>query len=68
MNAYKTKEDLLAAYAEENKSLHWQFHHDAPKYVPHLYRGGFVIRGFGYSVERIGRFVTADNAGNAYLV
>lgn len=37
-------------------------------YVPHLYRGGWVIRGFGFSTERIGVFVTGDAAGSPHLV
>lgn len=37
-------------------------------YVPHLYRGGWVIRGFGYSTERIGKFISAERAGNPMLV
>lgn len=68
MNAYETKDEMLAAFAATKPELHKQFINDAAKYVPHLYRGGFVVRGFGYSVERIGRCVTADNAGNPYLV
>ena len=30
----------------------------AIKYTPHLYNGGWVIPGFGYSTERIGKFVS----------
>lgn len=37
-------------------------------YVPHLYRGGWVIRGFGYSVERIGKYINQEVAGNPALV
>lgn len=37
-------------------------------YVPHLYRGGWVIRGFGYSVERIGKYISQEVAGNPALV
>ena len=33
------------------------------KYVPHVYRGGYVIPHFGYSTERIGRYVSRDKAG-----
>lgn len=41
---------------------------DKPRYSPHLYRGGWVIPGFGYSVERINRYVAAERAGNPCLV
>jgi len=34
------------------------------KYHPHLYRGGWVIPGFGYSRERIGVYITAEQAGD----
>ena len=35
-------------------------------YVPHIYRGGCVIPGWGYSVERIERgFVAVERAGRA---
>ncbi len=34
------------------------------KYCPNLYRGGYVIPQFGYSVERIGKYVAADEAGD----
>jgi hypothetical protein len=38
-------------------------------YVPHLYRGGYVIRGFGFSTERITEgYVSAVAAGNPELV
>lgn len=33
------------------------------KYVPHVYRGGYVIPHFGFSVERIGRYVSREKAG-----
>ena len=68
MTAYATKDELMAAYAATKLSLHRQFIANAAVYVPHLYRGGFVIRGFGYSVERIGRYVAADVAGDPRIV
>lgn len=37
-------------------------------YVPHLYRGGFVIRGFGFSTERIGKYVSKELSGSPELV
>ena len=41
---------------------------EKPKYWPHVYRGGWVIPGFGYSVERIGVNIPAERAGNPELV
>lgn len=37
-------------------------------YTPHIYRGGYVIRGFGYSTERIGIYISKKNAGSPKLV
>lgn len=38
--------------------------HQIMKYSPLLYKGGFVVPGFGYSTERIGQYgVTKDNCG-----
>jgi hypothetical protein len=38
----------------------------AATYAPHIYRGGVVISGWGYSVERIERgLVSAERAGRA---
>lgn len=37
-------------------------------YSPVYYRGGWVIPGFGYSVERIGRYVSTEHAGNPEFV
>lgn len=68
MKQFANKEEMTAAYAADNPRLHNQFINDSAKYVPHLYRGGYVIRGFGYSVERIGRFVAASEAGDPRLV
>lgn len=33
------------------------------KYVPHIYCGGYVIPHFGYSAERIGRYINREQAG-----
>jgi hypothetical protein len=38
------------------------------KYVPQIYRGGYVIPQFGYSTERIGKYVTPEEAGDPSLV
>lgn len=38
-------------------------------YVPHLYRGGWVIRDFGYSTDRIAAgYVSEDKAGDPEAV
>lgn len=33
------------------------------KYVPHIYRGGYVIPYFGFSIERVGRYISREKAG-----
>lgn len=39
------------------------------KYHPHVYKGGFVIPGFGYSVDRIeNNLVAIEYSGNPYNV
>lgn len=69
MSVYSTKEELVNAWEfHHGQGLHKSFCQAKAVYVPHLYRGGYVIRGFGYSTERIGSFVTKENAGNPYLV
>ena len=53
-----------AAYlGQEDFDVFLEMARNRLKYVPHLYRGGYVIVGFGYSVERIGEFVSAEDAG-----
>jgi hypothetical protein len=38
-------------------------------YVPHLYRGGYVIREFGYSTDRLGMGIIDESlAGHPELV
>lgn len=37
-------------------------------YSPIFYRGGYVIPGFGFSTERIGKNVNEDDAGDASAV
>jgi hypothetical protein len=37
------------------------------KYVPHIYRGGWVIPGFGFSIERK-EILKEKESGNPYLV
>lgn len=74
MNAYPTLAALLTAY-EEKLQLDGKdaviasiLAADAWVYVPHLYRGGCVVRGFGYSMERIGVCVPLERAGNPLSV
>ena len=40
----------------------------ATKYVPHIFSGGWVIPGFGYSIERIGQHITLAEAGTPFGV
>lgn len=74
MVACGTKEELVSRYIDKleldgmNRDNAKIFAADSVSYVPHLYRGGFVIRGFGFSVERIGKFVDLDRSGNPSLV
>lgn len=79
LNQFDTKENMVAAWVreraheyhgnyEENLVLAKIEAKDVAIYTPHLYRGGFVIRGFGYSVERIGKYISKENAGNPELV
>lgn len=82
--SFATKEELIAARTSQAAYDNYEAGHfedmteatdiagrvarTEAVYVPHLYRGGWVIRGFGYSTERIGKYVTADVAGNPELV
>ena len=68
MTTYRTRDELVAAYASTCPTLHKQFHIGAAVYVPHIYRGGWVVRGFGFSVERIGKYVTKETAGDPLAV
>lgn len=43
--------------------------HQIMKYSPIYYIGGFVISGYGYTTERIGKYgVSESNCGNPALV
>lgn len=75
MSEYRNLDALVLAYREkceldgmsqDGAKIHAQ---SAYKYVPHLYRGGYVIPGFGYSTEREsqGR-IQKGKAGNPYDV
>jgi hypothetical protein len=63
MQKYATKADLVGAYAQSrildgiDSGLAYMIAADKPSYVPHIYNGGWFIRGFGYSTERVGVFV-----------
>lgn len=73
-DAFATREDLTAAYARHlnlngtDSDIANLVSANALKYTPHLYRGGWVIRGFGFSVERIGKYIPADRSGRPELV
>jgi hypothetical protein len=68
-DAYETREDLYAAYVRYlelggiESSVGYVMAKGTAVYSPHVYRGGWVIRGFGYSTERVGKYVSADRAG-----
>lgn len=74
MTGYKTKADLIAGYKNKleldglQSDIAKIMAKDKLAYVPHLYRGGFVIRGFGFSVERIGTYISLEKAGNPEVV
>lgn len=68
------KDDLIKCFIEEmvrqgiDKDLAKILVKSNIKYIPHLYKGGWVIPGYGYSVERIGKYVKKENAGDPSLV
>lgn len=95
MKAFKTKEDMLDAYAEQRldeamlKHLAYEIESGVEhkpvskewivnqrevsrmtgehlmKYMAPFYCGGWIIKGFGYSTERIGTgSITKENAGD----
>lgn len=68
MKAYKTKQEMIADYRSRNPALAESVACSKAKYIPHLYRGGYVIPGFGFSIERIGVYVAVDNCGEPTLV
>jgi hypothetical protein len=75
LREFRTKDDLIEAYRIQieldgqdilaSKAIAIT----AAKYTPHLYRGGYVIRDFGYSTERTssGRLQKGRD-GNPYAV
>lgn len=63
LQAYPTKADLLSAFSKANGQPDTILASMKAAYIPHVYRGGWMIRGFGYSTERIGTFVAAEKAG-----
>jgi hypothetical protein len=75
LNAFATQDEMKKAYIEyrvrefgTDAGTAGEMFRNAISYVPHLYRGGVVIRGFGFSTERIGKQVSADNAGDPLAV
>ncbi|MDQ2999860.1 MAG: hypothetical protein M3Y08_01165 [Fibrobacterota bacterium] len=63
LNAYQTKADLLNAFSKHKGEPDTILASMMAVYTPHIYRGGFMIYGFGYSTERIGTHVPTDRAG-----
>lgn len=67
---YATKSDLLEAYRIKleldgmSSMCAKMVSEQEAVYVPHKYRGGYVIRNFGFSIDRIGKYVLPSNAGN----
>lgn len=72
--AYETKDALLNAYIIELETLGMSPQLarlkaiEQCKYVPHVYRGGYVIPEFGYSTERIGHYVQKECCGTPEAV
>ena len=69
LSEFETYEALLNAYVIELETLGMSPQaarivavRDC-KYVPHIYRGGYVIPNYGYSTERIGKYVSREKAG-----
>lgn len=67
MNAFATDKELFQAFGSrrcepKGCAILGKAH---SMYAPHVYRGGSVIPGWGYSIERIAKgFVTPQTAGN----
>lgn len=76
MVQFSTKEEMILEYQKELRFTHFMDEPSAkilaknsPVYTPHIYRGGWVIKGFGFSVERISQgYISNINAGNPCLV
>lgn len=63
LQAFSTKTELQDAFSKANAQPDNLLAEMITVYTPHQYRGGWMIRGFGYSTERIGAYVPADQAG-----
>lgn len=62
---YRTDMALVEAYSKHHNEPDNIVAHFKTVYIPHIWRGGRVIPGFGYSTQRIENgFVTAENAGS----
>lgn len=76
VNKFDSKEQMLEEYSKHCNRDEPEHHHLAAHdlahccvYVPHIYRGGYVIRGYGHSIERIlNGYCTKDNCGFPELV
>lgn len=70
MKAFATKEELVQSYKNKlnlcgmSSDCAAMVATEEAVYVPHKYRGGFVVRNFGFSIERIGKYVNLADAGN----
>lgn len=62
---YRTDKALQDAYSKAHGEPDNILAEMKSKYLPHIYRGGLVIPGFGYSTQRIENgFVTNENCGD----
>ncbi len=67
MNAFATDRELFQTFSAQRGEPNGCAILGKAKsmYAPHVYRGGSVIPGWGYSIERIVKgFVTPQTAGN----
>jgi len=56
MKAFETKNQLIEAYTNEYHKEEIGFDYIAKsncKYTPHIYNGGWFIKDYGYSIERL---------------
>ena len=63
LQAYPTKTALLNAFSKANGQPDNILASIKAVYRPHQFRGGWMIPGFGYSIERVGVYVAAEKAG-----
>jgi len=64
MKQFKNKQDLQRAFSKQKGEADNILACMVTKYMPHIYRGGYLIEGFGYSTERItAGFTTKESCG-----